>query len=92
MPFSLNLEKNLVIKILNLLARFSQKELFLDGGQLNHTRLGRFVLIAFLLHASVVIFQLLVSANSENPLAPPPIKVKYVAIQIAKNEIKTIEY
>ena len=62
------------IKKLNLLARFSQKELFLHGGQLNHTRLGRFILIAFLLHASVVIFQLLVSANSENPLAPPPIK------------------
>ena len=69
------------IKKLHLLARFSQKELFLHGGQLSHTRLGRFILIAFLLHASVVTFQLLVSANSENTLTPPPIKVKYVDIQ-----------
>ena len=69
------------IEKLNLLARFAQKEFFSHGSKSSHARLGRFILIAFLLHFSVVAFELIAPLNIKNPLTPPPIKVKYVDIQ-----------
>ena len=69
------------VQKLNLLARFSRKEFFLHGSSLSHTKLGRFILVAFLLHASVVIFQLLILISPKNSSTPPPIKIKYVRTQ-----------
>jgi len=66
---------------LSRLARHSQVQFLSRGSLLNHTRLNRFILIAFLLHASVIILQSLIITKSENSLAPPPIKVKYVHTQ-----------
>ena len=66
------------IQKLDLLARFSQTEFFSHGSKLNYAKLDRFILIAFLLHFSVVIFGLVAPLNTKNPLTPPPIKVKYV--------------
>ena len=66
---------------LDLLARFSQTEFFSHGGKLNYAKLDRFILIAFLLHFSVVIFGLVAPLNTKKPLTPPPIKVKYVNTQ-----------
>ena len=70
---------------LNLLARFNQKEFFLHGSQLNNTKLGRFILIAFLLHSLVMTFQFLNLKKINDSKKPPPIKVKYVHNQ--KSEI-----
>jgi len=69
------------IEKLNLLARFAQKEFFSHGSKTSHAKLGRFILIAFLLHVSVVAFELIVPLNIKNPPTPPPIKVKYVDVQ-----------
>ena len=69
------------IEKLNLLARFAQKEFFSHGSKVSHAKLGRFILIAFLLHVSVVAFELIVPLNIKNPPTPPPIKVKYVDVQ-----------
>jgi len=69
------------IEKLNLLARFAQKEFFSHGSKISHAKLGRFILIAFLLHFSVVAFELIAPLNIKNPLPPPPIKVKYVDAQ-----------
>ena len=69
------------IEKLNLLARFAQKELFSHGSKVSHAKLGRFILIAFLLHVSVVAFELIAPLNFKNPPTPPPIKVKYVDVQ-----------
>jgi hypothetical protein len=69
------------IQKLDRLARFSQKEFFYHGSKLGHAKLGRFILIAFLLHISVVIFELIIPLNIKNPLRPPPVKVKYVDTQ-----------
>ena len=69
------------IEKLNLLARFAQKEFFSYGGKVSHATLGRFILIAFLLHVSVVAFELIAPLNFKNPPTPPPIKVKYVDVQ-----------
>ena len=69
------------IEKLNLLARFAQKEFFSHGSKTSHAKLGRFILIAFLLHVSVVAFELIVPLNFKNPPTPPPIKVKYVDVQ-----------
>ena len=69
------------IEKLNLLARFAQKEFFSHGSKTSHAKLGRFILIAFLLHVSVVAFELIVPLNLKNPPTPPPIKVKYVDVQ-----------
>ena len=69
------------IEKLNLLARFAQKEFFSHGSKVSHAKLGRFILIAFLLHVSVVAFELIVPLNFKNPPTPPPIKVKYVDVQ-----------
>ena len=69
------------IEKLNLLARFAQKEFFSHGSKISHAKLGRFILIAFLLHVSVVAFELIVPLNFKNPPTPPPIKVKYVDVQ-----------
>jgi protein TonB len=63
---------------LNLLARFNQKEFFLYGGQLNHTKLGRFILIALLLHSLAITFQFLNLKKINDSQKPPPIKVKYI--------------
>ncbi len=63
---------------LNRLAHFSQKEFWNQGSLLKQTRLDNFILIAFLIHALVIVFQLLAPAISKGPLAPPPIKIKYV--------------
>ena len=69
------------IEKLDLLARFAQKEFFSHGSKISHAKLGRFILIAFLLHVSVVAFELIVPLNFKNPPTPPPIKVKYVDVQ-----------
>ena len=69
------------IEKLNLLARFAQNEFFSHGSKISHAKLGRFILIAFLLHVSVVAFELIVPLNFKNPPTPPPIKVKYVDVQ-----------
>ena len=69
------------IRKLDLLARFSQTEFFSHGSKLNYAKLDRFILIAFLLHFSVVFFGLVVPLNTKKPLTPPPIKVKYVNTQ-----------
>ena len=69
------------IEKLNLLARFAQKEFFSHGSKVSHAKLGRFILIAFLLHVSVVAFELIVPLNIKNPPTPPPIKVKYIDVQ-----------
>ena len=69
------------IRKLDLLARFSQTEFFSHGSKLNYAKLDRFILIAFLLHFSVVIFDLVAPLNTKKPLTPPPIKVKYVNTQ-----------
>jgi protein TonB len=66
------------IKKLNLLARFNQKEFFLYGSQLNNTKLGRFILIAFLLHSLVMTFQFLNFKRINDSKKLPPIKVKYI--------------
>jgi len=66
---------------LDLLARFSQTEFFSYGSKLNYAKLDRFILIAFLLHFSVVIFGLVAPLNTKKLLTPPPIKVKYVNTQ-----------
>ena len=66
------------IQKLNLLARFNQKEFFLYGSQLNNTKLGRFILIAFLLHSLAMTFQFLNLKKINDSQKPPPIKVKYV--------------
>ena len=70
---------------LNLLARFNQKEFFLHGSQLKNTKLGRFILIAFLLHSLVMTFQFLNLKKINDSKKTPPIKVKYVHNQ--KSEI-----
>jgi len=69
------------IRKLDLLARFSQTEFFSHGSKLNYAKLDRFILIAFLLHFSVVFFNLVAPLNTKKPLTPPPIKVKYVNTQ-----------
>ena len=69
------------IRKLDLLARFSQTEFFSHGSKLNYAKLDRFILIAFLLHFSVVFFSLVAPLNTKKPLTPPPIKVKYVNTQ-----------
>ena len=69
------------IEKLNLLARFAQKEFFSHGSKVSHAKLGRFILIAFLLHVSVVALELIAPLNFKNPPTPPPIKVKYVDVQ-----------
>jgi protein TonB len=69
------------IRKLDLLARFSQTEFFSHGSKLNYAKLGRFIFIAFLLHFSVIFFDLVAPLNTKNPLTPPPIKVKYVNTQ-----------
>ncbi|SVB18604.1 uncharacterized protein METZ01_LOCUS171458, partial [marine metagenome] len=69
------------IRKLDLLARFSQTEFFSHGSKLNYAKLDRFILIAFLLHFSVVIFGLVAPLYTKKPLTPPPIKVKYVNTQ-----------
>ena len=71
------------IRKLDLLAQFSQTEFFSHGSKLNYAKLDRFILIAFLLHFSVVIFDLAAPLNTKKPLTPPPIKVKYVDTQIS---------
>ena len=68
------------IRKLDLLARFSQTEFFSHGSKLNYAKLGRFIFIAFLLHFSVIFFDLVAPLNTKNPLTPP-IKVKYVNTQ-----------
>ena len=66
---------------LSRLARNSQEEFSSQGSLLNQTRLNRFILIALLLHASVIVLQSLIIAKPKDSLALPPIKVKYVDIQ-----------
>ncbi len=70
------------IQKLSLLARFFQKEYFSYGSRLSHAKLDLFILIAFLLHISVVTFDLIAPLNIKKP--PPPIKVKYVDTQISE--------
>ena len=70
---------------LDLLARFSQTEFFSYGSKLSYAKLDRFILIAFLLHFSVVIFGLVSPLNTKTSLTPPPIKVKYVNNQISES-------
>ena len=69
------------IRKLDLLARFSQTEFFSHGSKLNYAKLDRFILIAFLLHFSVVFFNLVAPLYTKKPLTPSPIKVKYVNTQ-----------
>jgi periplasmic protein TonB len=69
------------IQKLDLLARFSKKEFFIQGSKLKHAKLDLFILIAFTLHLSVIIFDFISPLNTKNHLTPPPIKVKYVDIQ-----------
>ena len=71
---------NEIQKLLRL-ARHSQEEFITQGSLLNQTRLSRFIIIALLLHVSVVILQSLVILKPKDPLTLPPIKVKYVDIQ-----------
>ena len=82
------------IQKLNLLARFNQKEFFLYGSQLNNTKLGRFILIAFLLHSLAMTFQFLNLKKFNDSQKPPPIKVKYIHNQkseLLKKEDVTID-
>jgi periplasmic protein TonB len=69
------------IQKLDLLARFSKKEFFFEGSKLKNAKLNLFILVAFTLHLSVVIFEFISPLNTKNHLTPPPIKVKYVDIQ-----------
>jgi len=69
------------IQKLDLLARFSKKEFFFQGSKLKHAKLSLFMLVAFTLHLSVVIFEFTSPLNTKKHLTPPPIKVKYVDIQ-----------
>ncbi|MBT5968537.1 MAG: energy transducer TonB [Nitrospina sp.] len=69
------------IQKLDLLARFSKKEFFFQGSKLKHDKLSVFMLVAFTLHLSVVIFEFTSPLNTKKHLTPPPIKVKYVDIQ-----------
>ena len=69
------------IQKLDLLARFSKKEFFFQGSKLKHDKLSLFMLVAFTLHLSVVIFEFTSPLNTKKHLTPPPIKVKYVDIQ-----------
>jgi len=62
-------------------ARYSQESFLPQGSLLNQTRLDRFILIALLLHASVIILQSIFSEKLQDSPTPPPIKVKYVDIQ-----------
>jgi len=70
------------IQKLSLLARFFQKEYFSYGSRLGHAKLDLFILIAFLLHISIVTFDLIIPLNIIKP--PPPIKVKYIETQKPK--------
>jgi periplasmic protein TonB len=70
------------IQKLSLLARFFQKEYFSHGSRLSHAKLDLFILIAFLLHISIVTFELIAPLDIKKP--PPPIKVKYVNTQKPK--------
>ena len=69
------------IQKLSLLARFFQKEYFSYGSRLGHAKLDLFILIAFLLHISIVTFDLIIPLNITKP---PPIKVKYIETQKPK--------
>ena len=69
---------------LDLLARFSQTEFFSYGSKLNYAKLDRFILIAFLLHFSVIIFGLVSPLNTKKSPTPPPIKVKYINTQTSE--------
>jgi len=66
---------------LDLLARFSQKEIFFHGGKLSHVKLDLFILIAFLLHLLAITLELVFPLVIKNSLTQPPIKVKYVDVQ-----------
>ncbi len=66
---------------LNRLAQFSQKEFWSQGGLLKQTKLGNFILVAFVIHVLVIAFQFLAPAKSKGPSAPPPIQVKYIETQ-----------
>ena len=66
---------------LSRLARNSQEEFLSQGSLLNQTRLNRFILIALLLHASVIILQSLIIAKPKDSPALSPIKIKYIDIQ-----------
>jgi len=66
------------IQKLKLLAQFNQREFFLYGGKLDNTKLGRFILVAFLLHSLVMTLQLISFKKINDSKKPPPIKVKYV--------------
>ena len=72
------------IQKLNLLARFNQKEFLLYGGQLNNTKLGRFILIALLLHLLAITFQFLNLKKINDAQKPPLIKIKYIHDQKPK--------
>ena len=69
---------------LSRIARHSQEEFLVQGSLLHQTRLNRFILIAFLLHVSVIILQSLIFEKPKDPLAPPPIKLKYIGTQKTK--------
>jgi len=66
---------------LRRLMRHSQEEFLPQGSLLNQTRLNRFILIALLLHVSVIFLQTHIIAKPKDLPIPPPIKVKYVDIQ-----------
>ena len=72
------------IQKLNILARFNQKEFLLYGGQLNNTKLGRFILIALLLHLLAITFQFLNLKKINDAQKPPLIKIKYIHDQKPK--------
>ena len=76
--------KSSKIQKLNLLARFNQKEFLLYGGQLNNTKLGRFILIALLLHLLAITFQFLNLKKINDAQKPPLIKIKYIHDQKPK--------
>jgi len=69
---------------LSRIAKHSQEEFLVQGSLLHQTRLNRFILIAFLLHVSVIILQSLIFEKPKDPLAPPPIKLKYIGTQKTK--------
>ena len=66
---------------LSRLTHQSRQGFWSNESQLVHTRLNRFIFFSLLLHATVVIFQLMAPANTSSPPTPSPIKVKYVEIQ-----------
>ena len=66
---------------LSRLARHSQEEFLSQGSLLNQTKLNRFILIALLLHASVIILQSLIIAKPKDSPTLSPIKIKYIDIQ-----------